>query len=332
MHDDNFLAWPPSPQLAMTLFPYVRSAYLNLFRELLFPIEISLNRQIMGLPPIEPRQREQAAEQLQQRNGEGGVVGFLNGLIAALEADDDGEEHEHEHQAAPQLRVVDNEEEGNEGEMVLELLIEEVEELSDDETDDDEFQRLNNQNAREGRLGEAALDAALARDQPVPEVQQPAAEEHHQVQEEQQPVQEPAAAAAINIEVPPPAAVDNQPAQQDDHEAPQAPPARRPGLGSILSDISNAIVDTLLLPGISFAMGELIRLALPTSWTSAPRNSLFMRGPIARPGLFQQQWGRSLVGGCLFIVIKDVVRLYAKYRKVIAIGQRKVKNVNRRRR
>jgi hypothetical protein len=80
---------------------------------------------------------------------------------------------------------------------------------------------------------------------------------------------------------------------------------------------------------VSFAMGELLRLALPKQWTAA---SSFPRGSTMRPGLLQQQWGRSLVGGCLYVVLKDFLRLYTKYRKVAAIGNRKVKNVDRARR
>lgn len=324
LHDDNFFSWPPSPQLAMAVFPYIRSAYLNLWREFVFPYEVNLNRQIMGLPPVEPRQQGQAADQQRPPNGEGGIVRFLNGLIDALEADD-GEEHDHDHdhQAARQVRVVENEDQGVEGEMMLELVIEEVED-EDEGNDSDE--------SEDELLGEEALDAAMDRlvqgqavgQQPRDNGEQPPQDNNEEPQDDGEHPRD-------DHEVPDLIDIPAQDPPQVDHEAPQAPPARRPGLGSILSGVSNAIVTALILPGISFAMGELIRLALPKSWTSAPRSSLFMRGPTTRPGLFQQQWGRSLVGGCLFVVIKDVVRLYSKYRKVAAMGKRRVKNVDRQR-
>ncbi|KAF4454769.1 ring finger protein [Fusarium austroafricanum] len=310
MHDDNFLTWPPSPQLAIAVFPYVRSAYLNLWREFVFPYEVNLNRQIMGLPPIEPRRDQPPANERQpeQRNGEGGVVGFLNGLIEALEGDEMDEEGQDDGAGPGAGQNADDEQGGG---VVIELVIEEV------DRDDDFDERPAGQNERPqqgpGNDGPAPRPAEDTQGD-IP---------HDPVQAPQDAVAAPAPGAA------PEAGDGNQGAQQNHHEAPQAPPARRPGLGSILSGVSNAIVSALILPGVSFAMGELLRLALPKQWTSG---SSFPRGSTMRPGLLQQQWGRSLVGGCLYVVLKDVLRLYTKYRKVAAIGNRKVKNVERARR
>ncbi|KAF5024710.1 hypothetical protein F66182_3224 [Fusarium sp. NRRL 66182] len=307
MHDDSFLAWPPSPQLAMAMFPYVRSAYLNLWRELVFPYEVNLNRQIMGLPPVEPRQEAPPTNEQQpgQRNGEGGVVGFLNGLIEALEVD--GADEERDDDAAGQFRM---DAEGEDGGVVLELVIEEVQ----DEDEDDWGAGPAQQD--EGHRGAQAPHPAEEAQQGLPlgPAQAP-------------PAPAPDAAAPAGA---PEAQANNQAAQRNEHEAPQAPPARRPGLGAILSGVSNAIVSALILPGVSYAMGELLRLALPKHWTAT--SYFFRQGSTIRPGLLQQQWGRSLVGGCLYVVIKDVLRLYTKYRKVAAIGKRRVKNVDRARR
>ncbi|KAI5462871.1 hypothetical protein BGZ63DRAFT_175622 [Mariannaea sp. PMI_226] len=263
MHDEQFLSWPPSPQLAIAIFPYLHTAYFNVWREFAYPFEVSLNRKLMGLPPLENRPAEEqgaandrpAAPRNDNNEQGGGVVGFLNNLINALEPDVEDEDGN---------PIANNEERWNDG----------------------------------------------LRDGPAPEGQREAENanggEHEPEQQQQQ--------------------------QQQEHEAPQAPPARRPGLGTILSGVSNAIVSALILPGISYAMGELLRLALPKSWTTASRNPWFRPGGILRPGLLQQQWGRSLVGGCLWVVMKDMVRLYTKYRKVSAMGQRTVKNVERSRR
>ncbi|KAF4964700.1 hypothetical protein FSARC_7407 [Fusarium sarcochroum] len=316
MHDDNFLTWPPSPQLAMAVFPYVRSAYLNIWREFVFPYEVNLNRQIMGLPPIEPRQDQAPTNERQpeQRNGEGGVVGFLNGLIEALEVDEAEEER---NDGAAGLRLGNDGADGEEGGVVLELVIEEIE----DEDQDDWGERPAEQD-------EGPQQGPADHEEPAPrqaeEVQRDLP--FDPVQAPQNPAPEVAVAPApVGV---PQAGADDQAAQQNQHEAPQAPPARRPGLGTILSGVSNAIVSALILPGVSFAMGELLRLTLPKQWTAGSSS----RGSTMRPGLLQQQWGRSLVGGCLYVVIKDVLRLYTKYRKVAAIGQRRVKNVERARR
>lgn len=303
MHDDNFLAWPPSPQLAMAAFPYIRAAYFNFWREFVFPFEVNLNRQIMGLPPIEPRRDQTPANERQpeQRNGEGGVVGFLNGLIEALEGDEADDEG---HDGAVGIQA-----EGEEGAgVVIELVIEEVD--RDDQDDGVPQDLANPEEPAQGLDNEAQGDIPL---DPEQAPQDPAADV----------VVAPAPAGA------PAAGNDNEAVQQNQHEAPQAPPARRPGLGTILSGVSNAIVSALILPGVSFAMGELLRLTLPKQWTAG---SPLSRGSTMRPGLLQQQWGRSLVGGCLYVVIKDVLRLYTKYRKVAAMSNRRVKNVDRARR
>ncbi|KAF4336840.1 zinc finger RING-CH-type [Fusarium beomiforme] len=308
MHDDNFLTWPPSPQLAIAVFPYVRSAYLNLWREFVFPYEVNLNRQIMGLPPVEPRRDQPPANERQpeQRNGEGGVVGFLNGLIEALEGDDvDEDGQDNAGAAGPDAG-------GEGGGVVIELVIEEV-----DRDDQDVGPAGQNERPQEQPVNDAPAPPPAGEAQ-VDQAQDPA---HVPEDEPRNVVAAPAAA--------PDGGNENQAAQENRHEAPQAPPARRPGLGTILSGVSNAIVSALILPGVSFAMGELLRLALPKQWTAA---SSFPRGSTMRPGLLQQQWGRSLVGGCLYVVLKDFLRLYTKYRKVAAMDNRKVKNVERARR
>ncbi|PHH87635.1 hypothetical protein CDD83_8602 [Cordyceps sp. RAO-2017] len=97
VHEDDFLRWPPSPQLALAVFPYVRSVYYNLWRELVLPYEVRLNRQLVGLPPVEAgrdagRDAADDGAQGQQRNGEGGVLGLLQGLVDALDPDDGGHE------------------------------------------------------------------------------------------------------------------------------------------------------------------------------------------------------------------------------------------------
>ncbi|KAI9158866.1 RING finger domain protein [Paramyrothecium foliicola] len=301
LHDEQFLSWPPSPQLAMAVFPYIRSAYYNFWREFAFPYEVQLNRQLQGLPPLPPPQNGRAGNQRRDGggNGEGGVMGFLQGLLDALDPDDEEHRGVAPAGAADQIRIVHEEVGGGEnededGEVLVELIIEEVVENEDD-ADDGPV------------VDDADMPQRLADEQPA-QIAQP-----RPGQQRDEPLNVPA---------------QQNPPQNHQHEAPQAPPARRPGLGSILSNISNAIVSALILPGISFAMGEALRLVLPKSWTTSPFHHSPWTRHLGRPGLLQQQWGRSLVGGCLYVVIKDVVRLYAKHRKVAAIENRRVKNAS----
>lgn len=96
-----------------------------------------------------------------------------------------------------------------------------------------------------------------------------------------------------------------------------------PGEPSAFAAVINSIVTSLLLPAISYGAGELIRLAAPRAWVTRP-----WRRPAT--GLLQERWGRSLVGGCLFVVLKDALALYTKYRRVQVKANRRVRNVERR--
>lgn len=76
----------------------------------------------------------------------------------------------------------------------------------------------------------------------------------------------------------------------------------------------------LLFPTVSAAMGETLRYALPASWIVA-------RTGWGRPmptGLLQTRWGRSVVGGCLFVVFKDAVRIYCRWKMAQAYRKRRV--------
>ncbi|KAK5996664.1 Small glutamine-rich tetratricopeptide repeat-containing protein 2 [Cladobotryum mycophilum] len=279
IRDENFLTWPPSPRLAMVALPIIRRMYWNFWKDFVLPYEVKLNRQIMGLPPLDSSDAPAARNNRPnpQRQGEGGFIGLLQNILDVLDPDEEEHIIGNNHIAAPRVhQEIHVNEQGDDGDIMVELVVEEFE----------EEEEMNGQNG------------AAQEQQDHRQHQGPA----HAVAGEQQ-----------------------RPAGQ--HEAPQAPPARRLGLGGLLSNVSNSIVSALLLPGISYAMGEALRLILPRSWTATPRNPLFAR-MAARPGLLQQQWGRSLVGGCLYIVLNDVLRLYSKSRKVAAMNNRRVKNAS----
>ncbi|PNY25127.1 E3 ubiquitin-protein ligase MARCH5 [Tolypocladium capitatum] len=301
MHEDDFLTWPPSPQLAITVFPYVRSVYYNLWREFVLPYEVKLNRQLVGLPPAEERPNGDRQGADNQRNGNmgGGIIGLLQGILDALDPDDGGGEAGGNDLDRIEFVHADVEalEGDREGEMMVEVQIEEV-----------GLDFENGAPVADGQPMELAPPLAQPDgDAGAPDGAAPAADEAR-------------------------AAQPNDDQNQAGHEAPQAPP-RRMGIGTILSNMSNAIVSALILPGISFAVGEALRLALPRAWTTAAHRNPWARyGMVGHPGLLRQQWGRSLVGGCLYIVLKDAVRVYTKSRRVAAMGNRRVKNVGRRRR
>lgn len=288
IRNDNFLEWPPSPRMAMVAMPIVRKMYFSFWRDFVMPYEVRLNRQISGLPPLDPQQSADGAlgRQDLEHNGEGGFIGLLQNILDVLDPDEEdpaagANNGGREARAGAQHEIrLEQREDGDE--IRVELLIEEV------------------------------IEDAVELQNGVPNDEQDGHARWDQAQDE----------------------FANGHPQENEREAPQAPPARRLGLGGLLSNVSNSIVGALLLPGISFAMGEALRLILPRSWTTAPSRNhwLFGPSPSGRPGLLQQQWGRSLVGGCLYIVLNDAIRVYSKSRQVAAMQNRKVKNVDRPRR
>ena len=285
VHDDKLISWPPSPQLAIATFPLLRSVYYSLYREFVLPYEVKLNRQIMGLPPTEQPQPNRP-ERRGGENQQGGLIGLLQGLLDAFEAEDDEGDAFNiggnvQIQAEIQAEEVQPGDENQGNDIMVEVVIEEVE----DEDEDNIPELPGNELPAIEVPGDQRDDAPVQQDQ------------------EQDPA-------------------------EDGHEAPRAP-AQRQGLGTLLTSISNSLAGSLLLPGISYLIGEALRYCLPRSWTTIMPGLNFGASRFVRPGLLQQQWGRSLIGGCLYIVIQDMVRVYAKHRKVALTGHRKVKNVTR---
>lgn len=88
------------------------------------------------------------------------------------------------------------------------------------------------------------------------------------------------------------------------------------------SRIADTIVGALCFPAIASVMGGLIGVGFPKSWTALP-------GGRQRPGLLQTKWGRTILGGCLFVVMKDTLLLYSRYRIAQDHRKRKVLDFDR---
>lgn len=73
--------------------------------------------------------------------------------------------------------------------------------------------------------------------------------------------------------------------------------------------LASSVLGALAFPAVSTATGEVLRLALPKALTGR------VVGAGGKPtGLLQTRWGRSIIGGCLFVVLKDAVMLYVRWR------------------
>ncbi|KAG9240122.1 hypothetical protein BJ878DRAFT_318982 [Calycina marina] len=81
----------------------------------------------------------------------------------------------------------------------------------------------------------------------------------------------------------------------------------------------NTIVGALLFPSIAASVGGLFALTLPAKIVDKGRGAT---------GLISEKWGRVVVGGACFAVIRDAVLLYGKWRRARAMQDVKVRNWN----
>jgi hypothetical protein len=73
--------------------------------------------------------------------------------------------------------------------------------------------------------------------------------------------------------------------------------------------------------------------ALSFPLISSIMGTLLAHGPfgykLKGSGILQKKWGRTLVGGCLFVVLKDALTLYCKWKKAENFGKRKILDYKR---
>ncbi|KAE8353316.1 hypothetical protein BDV28DRAFT_109634 [Aspergillus coremiiformis] len=99
---------------------------------------------------------------------------------------------------------------------------------------------------------------------------------------------------------------------------------RRDELIHQTSNLADIVLGALAFPAVSASMGGLLKYVLPKSWTAAP--SALAR---SRPGLLQTRWGRSVVGGCVFVLLKDALVLYCRWKLAQTHRRRKVLNYDK---
>lgn len=90
------------------------------------------------------------------------------------------------------------------------------------------------------------------------------------------------------------------------------------------STLADTILGALLFPAVSASMGSALKWALPKTWTILPTNL-----EKSRAGLLQTRWGRSVVGGCVFVLLKDAIILYCRWKLAQSHRRRRVLNYDR---
>lgn len=79
------------------------------------------------------------------------------------------------------------------------------------------------------------------------------------------------------------------------------------------------ITGALAFPLISSVMGNLLEIFLPPKWVGQRVGYRY-----AGRGFLHSKWGRTVAGGCLFVVLKDAVTLYCKWRKAQIFDKKKI--------
>lgn len=112
-----------------------------------------------------------------------------------------------------------------------------------------------------------------------------------------------------------------------------AAPERRPGRhrhvhrdwqrNFDITQVMTTVAGALAFPAISSVAGDLLAMTLPAKMVGSNINVRF-----GSKGLLKEKWGRTIVGGCLFVVLKDVVTLYCKWKKARDFGKRKILDYN----
>ncbi|KAI8937345.1 hypothetical protein NX059_006551 [Plenodomus lindquistii] len=121
--------------------------------------------------------------------------------------------------------------------------------------------------------------------------------------------------------------------------APRRQRARAQNRVYTTTSIADTILGALIFPSIAAAMGELLKQTLPTAWVTPPAgtsatswlggwvNTSGRKGKAT--GFLQTRWGRSIVGGCLFVGLKDAVLLYVRWKMAQNHRRRKIMDFDR---
>ena len=158
-------------------------------------------------------------------------------------------------------------------------------------------------------------------------------EELRPANEQVQPNQRPENPEPVDNNANPGANVHDENQNQDVQAQPQQAGAPRQPRQPIIQNFFFAIpgltrmtIGALAFPWVSYCMGELLKKTLPKAWITPPLPGYWVQA--RRANVLQTRTGRVLIGGCLFVVLKDTLFFYSKYSMAQNHKKRKVLNYN----
>lgn len=83
----------------------------------------------------------------------------------------------------------------------------------------------------------------------------------------------------------------------------------------------SSVIGALVFPPIAAIMGDILKYILPSSFI-APKVASCYSSKVIKKGILTERWGRTVIGGCLFVLLKDAFTLYCKWKKARDFGKR----------
>lgn len=298
--------WPPSPAWVMTVLPWVSFSYNRIYHDLFGAYERRLNKALRGRGL--PNEELAAAE----GNGNGGNqhIDVAAENAAAIQEEDEGYFAQALRVGNAVLNMIGDD--NNDEEVVAEIELH-IGPGEDEQAVVEELQHELNEMVGSDSDGVVVVEEIAAEGE-----QQPAA---GRANDDDDAAAEPPPAIRLGPREGNPQAPANN---NNNNQAPEEPIREARGTSTTIIDLVNGVVSALTFPLVCWGAGEVLRYTLPTPWVTRPPYGR------AATGLLQEQWGRSLVGGAMFIVARDMVNLYTKHRRVEVRKHRRVRNVPRR--
>ena len=294
--------WPAPSASIFACLPIVHGAYNQLYDRVFGELNKKWLAEVQPRAPEGGENAEEGDAEALGRGDEGGVVVDFNIEIDFAE----GEDGPADNNNAPQRPPLDEDQ-----------MDREIRDLTPVLEQNQASNRTSSQEAA-GSHSSSGRNSNQMPDQFREQQENPTSTESSEPHEPQRPPQNPPPQNENPAQNPD---RNENPDQNADPAAPPADPNNPNNPQNLLNrrgeelfidstSIAQTVLGGLVFPAVSSAMGQFLFYTLPSTLTSHG----------SRVRLLETKWGRSVVGGALFIVLRDVVMTYSRWR--LAKGHR----------